>query len=250
MADPSGVLAHPNMGSAPQSTTALTQPVVPTPPGMFAAQLRGTAQTIRGHTQPGWWPLQLPTGEAQLARGPPAQNRWPAVQPRVGAPPPPSGLQQMPAGIGEHSTSSTSQQKGQRNSGGAWLSSSAAPPGRHAQPPLQIEPLHGGAGMQPGASTMEQNLGYPTPTVADPPIPRDPPKSTTKGRAKMKRIQRIQSALELHPKRKNKCSYCGSVDHNSAYAKQDWCECKKGVEMVLTKRKPKRKRLRRPNNTI
>ena len=85
MADPSGVLAHPNMGSAPQSTTALTQPVVPTPPGMFAAQLRGTAQTIRGHTQPGWEPLKLPTGQAQLPRGPPAQNRWPVVPPR-GAP--------------------------------------------------------------------------------------------------------------------------------------------------------------------
>ena len=49
--------------------------------------------------------------------------------------------------------------------------------------------------------------------MPDPPIPRDPPKSTTKGRVKTKRIQ---SALELHPKKKNKCSYCSYVDHNLA----------------------------------
>ena len=34
-------------------------------------------------------------------------------------------------------------------------------------------------------------------------VPRDPPRSTTKGRAKSRRYK---SALELHPKKKNKCS--------------------------------------------
>ena len=43
--------------------------------------------------------------------------------------------------------------------------------------------------------------------------PRDPPKSTTKGRA---RSRRYHSALELHPKRKNRCSYCNSDKHNAA----------------------------------
>ena len=42
--------------------------------------------------------------------------------------------------------------------------------------------------------------------------PRDPPKSTTKGRA---RSRRYHSALELHPKRKNRCSYCNSDNHNA-----------------------------------
>ena len=36
-------------------------------------------------------------------------------------------------------------------------------------------------------------------------VPRDPPRSTTKGRAKSRRYK---SALELHPKKKNKCSQC------------------------------------------
>ena len=66
-----------------------------------------------------------------------------------------------------------------------------------------------------GTPVLDPNLVYPTPT-ADPTIPRDPPKSTTKGRAKQRRIQ---SALELHPKRKNKCSYCSSTEHNSALCK-------------------------------
>ena len=44
-------------------------------------------------------------------------------------------------------------------------------------------------------------------------VPKDPPKSTTKGRAKSKRLQ---SALELHPKRKNKCSFYDSSEHNAA----------------------------------
>ena len=42
---------------------------------------------------------------------------------------------------------------------------------------------------------------------------RDPPKSTTKGRAKS---HRTKSALELQPKQKIRCSLCGSFDHNSA----------------------------------
>jgi hypothetical protein len=47
----------------------------------------------------------------------------------------------------------------------------------------------------------------------EPTKPRDPPKTTTKGRTKSKRTK---SALELQPKRKTKCHACGSVDHNSA----------------------------------
>jgi hypothetical protein len=48
---------------------------------------------------------------------------------------------------------------------------------------------------------------------AEPIKPRDPPKTTTKGRTKSKRTI---SALELKPKRKIKCHAYGSVDHNSA----------------------------------
>ena len=44
-------------------------------------------------------------------------------------------------------------------------------------------------------------------------VPRDPPRSTTKGRAKS---QRYKSALELHPKKKNKCSQCQSTEHTAS----------------------------------
>ena len=43
-------------------------------------------------------------------------------------------------------------------------------------------------------------------------VPRDPPRSTTKGRAKSRRYK---SALELHPKKKNKCSHCQSTEHTA-----------------------------------
>ena len=43
-------------------------------------------------------------------------------------------------------------------------------------------------------------------------VPRDPPRSTTKGRAKSRRYK---SALELHPKKKNKCSQCQSTEHTA-----------------------------------
>ena len=55
--------------------------------------------------------------------------------------------------------------------------------------------------------------GQSTSAPVDTTIPRDPPKSTTKGRTKS---HRTESALELRPKRKIKCSLCGSSDHNSA----------------------------------
>ena len=45
------------------------------------------------------------------------------------------------------------------------------------------------------------------------PAPMDPPQSVTKGRS---RSRRFQSALELHPKKNNKCSICESIDHNDA----------------------------------
>nr|XP_045087195.1 protein kintoun-like [Aegilops tauschii subsp. strangulata] len=43
-------------------------------------------------------------------------------------------------------------------------------------------------------------------------VPRDPPRSSTKGRAKSRRYK---SALELHPKKKNKCSQCQSTEHTA-----------------------------------
>ena len=81
-------------------------------------------------------------------------------------------------------------------------SSLAQPPGGHARQPLNMESLRAAVAAAQGGST-----------TPDTRVPRDPPKSTTKGRTKSKRLQ---SALELHPKRKNKCSYCGSYNHNSA----------------------------------
>lgn len=54
----------------------------------------------------------------------------------------------------------------------------------------------------------------PSPSApADPTTPRDPPKSTTKGRTK---AHRTMSALELHPNHKIQCSLCGSNAHNAA----------------------------------
>ncbi|XP_071683733.1 uncharacterized protein [Lolium perenne] len=47
--------------------------------------------------------------------------------------------------------------------------------------------------------------------------PRDPAKTTTKGRTKE---HRTVSALELHPKKKVQCHTCGSFEHNSATCKQ------------------------------
>ena len=43
--------------------------------------------------------------------------------------------------------------------------------------------------------------------------PMDPPRSVMKGRSRSKRFK---SALELHPKKKNKCSICESIDHTAA----------------------------------
>ncbi|KAM0862552.1 hypothetical protein ACQ4PT_045200 [Festuca glaucescens] len=51
------------------------------------------------------------------------------------------------------------------------------------------------------------------PAEPEPVIPRDPAKSTTKGRTK---THRTVSALELHPKQTVKCSLCGSQFHNIA----------------------------------
>ncbi|VAH87865.1 hypothetical protein VPH35_064647 [Triticum aestivum] len=48
-------------------------------------------------------------------------------------------------------------------------------------------------------------------------VPRDPPRSTTKGRAKSRRYK---SALELHPKKKNKCSQCQSTEHTAGVCPQ------------------------------
>jgi hypothetical protein len=53
------------------------------------------------------------------------------------------------------------------------------------------------------------NAGPSNSAPDQPPKPRDPPKTTTKGRAKSKRTM---SALELHPKRKVTCHSCGSIE--------------------------------------
>ena len=81
-----------------------------------------------------------------------------------------------------------------------------------APPPPPPSSGVGGSGAPVPLQPDSPRGSVPTPT-----IPRDPPKSNTKGRAKSKRIE---SALELHPKRKNKCSFCGSFDHNAASCKE------------------------------
>ena len=43
-------------------------------------------------------------------------------------------------------------------------------------------------------------------------VPRDPPRSTTKGRVK---IRRYKMVLELHPKKKNKCSHSQYIEHTA-----------------------------------
>ncbi|XP_020175523.2 protein FAR1-RELATED SEQUENCE 5-like [Aegilops tauschii subsp. strangulata] len=86
----------------------------------------------------------------------------------------------------------------------------------HAHPGHGAPPTATSARMPPPDSRATPSVDpTPVPSGSTPiaGVPRDPPKSTTKGRAKSKRIE---SALELHPKRKNKCSFCSSVDHNAA----------------------------------
>ncbi|KAE8814122.1 hypothetical protein D1007_08767 [Hordeum vulgare] len=103
----------------------------------------------------------------------------------------------------------------QEESGSEVSTTIGKPPARHAHPPLNIAILHAAVAAAQGASMVEPHFGKTT-TTPNPTIPREPPKSTTKGREK---LRRIESALELHPKRKNKCSYCGSVNHNGAQRK-------------------------------
>ena len=93
----------------------------------------------------------------------------------------------------------------------------AAPPMAGPAPPECGAMAHPGPRAATTTGPMAANSAAPaTPgsgwsmTIAG--VPKDPNKSTTKGRAKSKRLQ---SALELHPKRKNKCSFCNSVIHNA-----------------------------------
>ena len=119
---------------------------------------------------------------------PPAATRARRTQPETttdASPQPPSFSAQTPAPARSGNTETTSGAPPPPPSEGAG--------GSGAHFPLHPDTPRGSA---------------PTPT-----IPRDPPKSNTKGRAKSKRIE---SALELHPKRKNKCSFSGSFDHNAA----------------------------------
>uniref|UniRef100_N1QT85 Uncharacterized protein n=1 Tax=Aegilops tauschii TaxID=37682 RepID=N1QT85_AEGTA len=60
-------------------------------------------------------------------------------------------------------------------------------------------------------------------------VPRDPPRSTTKGRAKSRRYK---SALELHPKKKNKCTQCQSTEHTAATSSMGQGK-KKSTDLVL-----------------
>ena len=59
----------------------------------------------------------------------------------------------------------------------------------------------------------KEDTGPSNSAPVDAAIPRDPPKSNTKGRTKE---HRIASALELRPKRTTRCSLCGSEKHNAA----------------------------------
>ncbi|KAM0878004.1 hypothetical protein ACQ4PT_035148 [Festuca glaucescens] len=68
-------------------------------------------------------------------------------------------------------------------------------------------------------SLKKKNLvsAVPSTSAPDQPTkPRDPAKTTTKGRTK---VHRTVSALELHPKKKVQCQTCGSFEHNSATCK-------------------------------
>ena len=93
-----------------------------------------------------------------------------------------------------------------------------APPMAGPAPPQSRGTAHPGHIVATTTGPMAPNSGaqtttgssWSTPIVG---VPKDPPKSTTKGCAKSKRLQ---SALELHPKRKNKCSFCNSSEHNAA----------------------------------
>ena len=86
----------------------------------------------------------------------------------------------------------------------------APPQSRGTAHPGHIPPTTTGPMAANSAATATPGSGWSTPIAG---VPKDPPKSTTKGRAKSKRLQ---SALELHPKRKNKCSFCDSSEHNAA----------------------------------
>ena len=63
------------------------------------------------------------------------------------------------------------------------------------------------------ASNPNAPSGSNQPPAPLPPAPMDPPRSVTKGRS---HSRRFKSALELHPKKKNKCNICESIDHTVA----------------------------------
>ncbi|VAI79459.1 unnamed protein product [Triticum turgidum subsp. durum] len=156
--------------------------------------------------RPATWPVPQPMGAIQPPRGPNAINTNYVTSP--GLAPSPASSATVDGRYGQHPGSSTTQEE----SGNAISSPIMQAPGGHAHQPLSIASLHAAVAAAQGTVMVEPQFGRTTTTLG-PAIPRDPPKSTTKGRAKSKRIQ---SALELHPKRKNKCSYCGSINHNGA----------------------------------
>ncbi|KAE8776124.1 Protein FAR-RED ELONGATED HYPOCOTYL 3 [Hordeum vulgare] len=152
------------------------------------------------------WPASQLMGAIQPNQGPNAANTMYVTS--VGLEPSPRASATVDGGYGQRPSSFTVQEE----SRSAVSTTIGQPPGGHAHPPLNIASPHPAAAAAQGASMVEPHFGKTT-TTPDPTIPRDPPKSTTKGRAKLKIIE---STLELHPKRKNKCSYCGSVNHNGA----------------------------------
>lgn len=86
----------------------------------------------------------------------------------------------------------------------------APAPMGHGPPPTDMQ--HGQTSDTAGPADRSEQTS-PTRYSDDGVGPRDPPRSTTKGRARSKRFH---SALELHPKRKNRCSFCNSEQHNAA----------------------------------
>ncbi|XP_024314627.1 meiotically up-regulated protein C8C9.04-like [Brachypodium distachyon] len=66
----------------------------------------------------------------------------------------------------------------------------------------------------PATATASAASGATTASASiDPNRVRNPDRCLTKGRP---RAKRYENALELHPKKKNKCAFCSSDEHNSA----------------------------------
>ncbi|VAH53195.1 hypothetical protein VPH35_032154 [Triticum aestivum] len=172
---------------------------------MHTALARGPVQPPMG-PRPAIWPAPQTMGAIQPPRGPNAANTTYVAIP--GLAPSPASSAAEDGRCGQHPGSSTTQEE----NANAIPSPIVQALGGHAHQPLSMASLHAAVAAAQGTTMVQAQFRRPATTLG-PTLPRDPPKSTTKGRSKTKRIQ---SALELHPKRKNKCSYCDFVNHNGA----------------------------------